>query len=95
VEVAVGSGVSVLRGVGVKVVVGVNVGIAIAVCVAATMAVCAIYVLIAFGFMVGTDGAAKVGTHAMTRASAVNQNRYFVFGVTIFPLSLLSLRQTC
>jgi len=87
VEVAVGSCVSVLRGVGVKEAVGVKVGIALAVWVDAAFAVCTINVLIALESVVGTDGAAKVGTHPITTASAVNQNRYFFLGVAIFPLT--------
>lgn len=86
-EVAVGSGVSVLRGVGVKVLVGVDVGIATAVCVDAALAVCTIIVPITFGSVVGATGAVNVGTHAMISASAANQIRYFVLGVAIFPLT--------
>ena len=85
--VAVGSCVSVLRGVGVKEAVGVKVGIALAVWVDAALAVWTINVLIALASVVGTDGTAKDGTHATTIVSAVNQNRYFVLGVAILPLS--------
>jgi hypothetical protein len=58
--------------------------------VEAALAVCTIKVLIALGSALGTDGAAKVGTHAMTNASAVNQNTYFVLLVAILPLTLLN-----
>ena len=85
--VAVGSCVSVLRGVGVKEAVGVTVGIALAVWVDAALAVCTMNVLIALASVVGTDGTAKDGTHARTTVSAVNQNRYFVLGVAILPLT--------
>ena len=85
--VAVGSGVSVWSGVGVDVLVEVSEGIAAAVCVDAALAVWTIKVLIAFGSVVGAvAGDAKVGTHAMMSASAVNQIRYFVLGTAIMPL---------
>ena len=84
VEVNVGDGVSVLR-VGVMVTVGVDVGIAAAVRVPAAFAVWAINVLTALGSAVG-KGAANDGTHAITSATAVNQNRNFTVRVDIFPL---------
>ena len=87
VDVAVGSGVSVLRGVAVKVAVGVAVGLAAEVWVEAALAVCAIIVPIALGSTVGMDGAASVGTQAMTAARAVSQNRNLVLRIAIFPLA--------
>ena len=86
VAVAVGSGVSVARGVGVRTV-GVSVGMAAEVWVEAALAVCTIIVPIALGSMVGTDGAARVGTHATTVTNAVSQNRYRFLGIAIFPLT--------
>jgi hypothetical protein len=67
--------------------VGVNVGIAAEVWVAAALDVCTMNVPIALGSMVGIDGAANVGTQAMTATRAVNQNRYRFLGIAIFPLT--------
>ena len=88
VSVMVGEGVFVPRGVGVKVSVGVEVGIARAVCVDAAFAVLAMIWLIVPGSIVGgADGVAyNVGTHAMTRTSVRNHNKYFVLRFNIHPL---------
>jgi hypothetical protein len=84
VAVAVGSGVSVFCGVDVMVALGVNAGMADVVCVAAALAVCAIYVLIARGSVVGTEGTAMVGTQAMIKIRAENQSKYFAVEFAVF-----------
>jgi len=77
VSVMVGSGVLVPRGKGVDVSVGVDVGSAAAVCVDAAPAVSTIIWLIAFGFNVGTAGAAEsTGAQARITPSATDHIKY-------------------
>ena len=85
VEVAVGSGVSVLRGVGLVLAVGVEEGSAAAVLVPAAFEVCAMKVLTAPGTGVETDGAVNVGTQASIKLSATNHERILVLRIDIFP----------
>ena len=82
VDVAVGRGVSVAT-VGVIVGLGVKEGIEAAVCVLAASTVWAIKVPTAPGSIVGTDGVASAGAHAMINASAVTQTNNFVLRVDV------------
>ena len=82
VAVGVGEGVSVAR-VGVRDGLGVRDGMAAAVRVPAAMTVWAMKVLAAPGSMVGIDGAASCGTHAMMSASAVIQTNNLLLRVAV------------